>query len=95
MSAVAERINELELGDRSKESIYVSFNSQLLRFLTAAVELDIQGDETVTALIKDDFIKKVFGEDQTMSSMISSSSGLGFDAQIQLLQGLLARENLG
>ena len=49
----------------------------------------------MTALIKDDFIKKVFGEDQTMSSMISSSSGLGFDAQIQLLQGLLARENLG
>ena len=48
----------------------------------------------MTALIKDDFIKKVFGEDQTMTSMISSSSGLGFDAQIQLLQGLLARENL-
>ena len=95
VSAVAERINELELGDRSRESIYVSFNSQLLKFLTAAVELDIQKDENVTALVKDEFIKKVFGEDQTITSMVNSSAGLGFDAQVQLLQGLIAREDLG
>ena len=62
VSTVAERINELNLGDRSRESMYVSFNSQLLKFMISAFELDLQEDDNVKALVKDDFIKKAFGE---------------------------------
>ena len=62
VSTVAERVNELNLGDRSRESMYVSFNSQLLKFMISAFELDLQDDDNVKALVKDDFIKKAFGE---------------------------------
>ena len=82
MSTVAERVNELNLGDRSRESMYVSFNSQLLKFMISAFELDLQEDDNVKALVKDDFIKKAFGEEQTISTMINGNSSLGFDQQV-------------